>query len=124
MAGWMLRVEWFVDVGDGAACLEHLAGPAGAGPRQPCDEQWSAGHPQAGASLPAMRSADGQRTSYARCSFSNVQMTRAEESSWPLSTPWRAAVGSAWCRLCQDSPIDGIASHATLPDLSRALNGR
>ena len=44
-------------------------------------------------------------------------------SIWPRSTPCRAQVGSAWCRLCQDSPIDRIASHQTLPDLSRDLNG-
>src|SRR4051794_3558853 len=51
-------------------------------------------------------------------------MIRAEESSWPRSTPCRADVGSAWCRLCQDSPQDRIASHHTLPERSRDLKGR
>jgi hypothetical protein len=51
-------------------------------------------------------------------------MIRAEESSWPRSTPCRADVGSAWCRLCHDSPHDRIASHHTLPERSRDLNGR
>src|SRR5579859_4408884 len=46
-------------------------------------------------------------------------MTRALESSWPRSAPCRAQVGSAWCRLCQDSPNEAMASHATLRDLSR-----
>src|SRR5690606_4735271 len=32
--------------------------------------------------------------------------------------------GSAWCRLCHDSPPEGIASHHTLEDLSRERNGR
>src|ERR1700738_4626650 len=49
-------------------------------------------------------------------------MTRALGSSWPLSAPCRAHVGSAWCRLCQDSPNDAMASHATLRDLSRTSN--
>jgi hypothetical protein len=35
-------------------------------------------------------------------------------SIWPGCTPWRAQVGSAWCRLCQDSPMDRIASGQTL----------
>src|SRR3954454_7174052 len=52
-----------------------------------------------------------------------TQMIRAVESICPRSTPWRAAVGSAWCRLCHDSPMDRNASHHTLPDLSRLLNG-
>src|SRR5918999_829112 len=51
-------------------------------------------------------------------------MMRAEVSSWPRRTPCRAQVGSAWWRLCHDSPIDGIASQQTLPDLSRLLKGR
>ena len=50
-------------------------------------------------------------------------MTRALESIWPFSTPWRAQVGSAWCRLCHDSPMDSRASHHTLPDLSREAKG-
>src|SRR5882757_3210351 len=46
-------------------------------------------------------------------------MTRALMSIWPLSAPCRAQVGSEWCRLCQDSPNEGMASQATLRDLSR-----
>src|SRR6266536_162528 len=34
----------------------------------------------------------------------------------------RAPVGSAWCRLCQDSPNEAIARNATLRDLSRTSN--
>src|SRR5215475_11120458 len=49
-------------------------------------------------------------------------MTRALGSSWPFSAPCRAQVGSAWCRLCQDSPNDAIASQATFLDLSRTSN--
>src|SRR5580692_7661889 len=43
-------------------------------------------------------------------------------SIWPRSTPCRAQVGSAWCRLCQDSPKDRIASQDTFRDLSRTSN--
>src|SRR3954451_11907907 len=71
-----------------------------------------------------MRSRTGQRTSETQPAFSISRIRRAEESSWPRSTPCRAQVGSAWCRLCQDSPIEGIASHQTFADLSRATNGR
>src|SRR6266581_2029394 len=46
-------------------------------------------------------------------------MTRALGSSCPRSAPCRAQVGSAWCRLCHDSPNDATASQATLRDLSR-----
>src|SRR5258708_39287990 len=46
-------------------------------------------------------------------------MARALMSIWPLSAPCRAQVGSEWCRLCQDSPNEGMASQATLRDLSR-----
>src|SRR6266851_324435 len=46
-------------------------------------------------------------------------MARALMSICPLSAPCRAQVGSEWCRLCQDSPKEGIASQATLRDLSR-----
>ena len=46
----------------------------------------------------------GQRTEVAQPSFSNTWITRAEMSTWPRSTPCRAQVGSAWCRLCHDSP--------------------
>src|SRR6266540_6331774 len=75
-------------------------------------------------SLPSMRSRTGHRTSLTHPNFSKIQISRAEVSSCPLSTPWRAQVGSAWWRLCQDSPIDGIASHQTFADLSRDTNGR
>src|SRR3954447_13215883 len=71
-----------------------------------------------------MRSRTGQRTSYTKPSFSSAQITRAEVSSWPRMTPWRAQVGSAWCRLCHDSPMEGIASHHTFADLSRETKGR
>src|SRR6202020_3498366 len=37
----------------------------------------------------------------------------------PLSAPWRAQVGSAWCRLCQDSPKEAMASQATFTERSR-----
>src|SRR5215831_6525180 len=66
------------------------------------------------------RASSGQRTSYAQPSFSNAQITRALESIWPFSTPCLAQVGSAWCRLCQDSPKDAMASHETFRDRSRA----
>src|SRR4051812_26261117 len=49
-------------------------------------------------------------------------MTRALGSIWPRSAPCRAQVGSAWCRLCQDSPNDRMASHHTLRDWSREPN--
>ena len=49
-------------------------------------------------------------------------MTRALGSSWPFSAPCRAQVGSAWCRLCQDSPKDAIAIQDTFFDLSRTSN--
>ena len=51
-------------------------------------------------------------------------MTRAEMSIWPRCTPCRAQVGSAWCRLCQDSPPDRIASGQKFAALSREVNGR
>ena len=41
------------------------------------------------------RSTEGQRTFHAQPTFSASQIPRAEMSSWPRSTPWRAAVGSA-----------------------------
>src|SRR5690606_23749062 len=74
---------------------------------------------QAATRLAASRSGSGQRTLVAHPSFSKTQMVRAEMSICPLSTPCRAQVGSAWCRLCQDSPKDGIASHHTLRERSR-----
>src|SRR5215475_78833 len=70
------------------------------------------------------RSVTGHRTSVTQPAFSIQRIVRAEVSTWPFRTPWRAQVGSEWCRLCQDSPWLRIASHQTLPDLSRLLNGR
>src|ERR1700728_4545499 len=49
-------------------------------------------------------------------------MSRAAVSICPLSTPCRAHVGSEWCRLCQDSPNDRIASQFTFRDLSLTSN--
>src|SRR5215469_14872150 len=49
-------------------------------------------------------------------------MSRAAMSIWPLSAPCLAHVGSAWCRLCQDSPKDRIASQLTFLDLSLTSN--
>src|SRR5271155_4583230 len=49
-------------------------------------------------------------------------MDLAAVSICPLSTPCRAQVGSAWCRLCQDSPNDRIASQFTFRDLSLTSN--
>ena len=72
----------------------------------------------------ASRAAFGQRTFVAQPNFSNTQITRAEMSSWPRSTPCRAQVGSAWCRLCQDSPKLSRSSGQKFADLSRAANGR
>src|SRR6201999_2978245 len=46
-------------------------------------------------------------------------MTRADWSIWPFRAPCRAQVGSAWCRLCQDSPKDAMASQETLTERSR-----
>jgi hypothetical protein len=66
----------------------------------------------------------GQRTFHTQPSFSNSQITRAEMSIWPRSTPCRADVGSAWCRLCQDSPADRIAIGQKFAALSREANGR
>src|ERR1700712_2400693 len=66
----------------------------------------------------------GQRTFVAQPNFSRIQMARAEMSSWPRSTPCRAQVGSAWCRLCQDSPKERNASGQKFADLSRAAKGR
>ena len=40
-------------------------------------------------------------------------------SIWPRRTPCRAQVGSAWCRLCQVSPKDRIASGQKLAARSR-----
>src|ERR1035438_3616736 len=51
-------------------------------------------------------------------------MPRALESTWPRNAPWRAHVGSAWCTLCHDSPIDSTDSHHTLPERSRERSGR
>src|SRR5256885_606195 len=70
----------------------------------------------------AIRSGDGQRTSYAQPAASSHRITRALVSISPRWTPCRADVGSAWRRLCHDSPIEGMASHQTLTDRSRVLN--
>jgi hypothetical protein len=51
-------------------------------------------------------------------------MIRADMSSWPRPTPWRAQVGSAWCRLCHDSPIEAMASGQKFVERSRAVKGR
>src|ERR1700729_4339407 len=72
--------------------------------------------------LPVSLPSSGQRTSETHPSYSATQMSRAAISICPLSTPCRAQVGSAWCRLCQDSPKDRIASQLTLRDLSLTLN--
>ena len=68
------------------------------------------------ACLPASLASSGHRTSYTQPSFSASQSVLAAMSTWPLSTPCRAHVGSAWCRLCQDSPNDSIASQETFLD--------
>src|SRR3954465_13375523 len=70
------------------------------------------------------RSGFGHRTSVAQPNFSKNQMIRADVSSWPFSTPCRAAVGSAWCMLGQLSPKLRIASGQKLALLSRAAKGR
>src|SRR6185437_7743024 len=49
-------------------------------------------------------------------------MTRALWSICPLSAPCLAHVGSAWCRLCHDSPNEAMASQETFRDRSRASN--
>src|SRR6201997_5267704 len=64
----------------------------------------------------------GHRTSYAQPSFSQIQISRAAMSIWPRRAPCRAQVGSEWCRLCQDSPNDRIASQLTFRDLSLTSN--
>src|SRR5690349_7221125 len=51
-------------------------------------------------------------------------MSRAEMSICPRRTPCRAQVGSAWCRLCHDSPPDRIASGQKFAALSLDTNGR
>src|SRR5215469_10642115 len=50
-------------------------------------------------------------------------MTRALESTWPRNAPCRAQVGSEWCMLCQDSPLERTLSHQTLPAWSLVRNG-
>src|SRR5690349_16064342 len=62
-------------------------------------------------SLRARRSGRGQRTWVAQPSFSKAQMRRAQ-------------VGSAWWELCQDSPIEAMASGQKFAALSRDSNGR
>ena len=65
----------------------------------------------------------GQRTECTHPNFSKSQMRRADMSIWPRFTPCRAQVGSAWCRLCHDSPKERTASHQTLAERSRVPNG-
>src|SRR4051794_796073 len=72
----------------------------------------------------ASRSGLVQRTSLTQPNFSMIQITRAEMSIWPGSTPCRAQVGSAWWELCQDSPIDRMASGQKFAALSRLAKGR
>ena len=48
----------------------------------------------------------------------------AESRAGPAAHRAARDVGSAWCRLCQDSPQDRTASHHTLPERSRDLKGR
>src|SRR6266700_6773981 len=74
--------------------------------------------------LPLSLPASGHRTSVTQPSFSTSQMPRAAMSIWPLNTPCLAHVGSAWCRLCHDSPNESTASQATFLDLSLASNLR
>src|SRR5258708_91804 len=74
--------------------------------------------------LPVSLASSGHRTSETQPSFSASQMLRAAMSICPLNTPCRAHVGSAWCRLCQDSPNESTASQATFFDLSLASNSR
>src|SRR5712691_429924 len=50
-------------------------------------------------------------------------MTRPEMSIWPWSTPCRAHVGSAWWRLCQESPKLSKARGQKFVDRSRTANG-
>jgi len=64
------------------------------------------------------------RDAQARPVFSNSQIRRAEMSICPGFTPWRAHVGSAWCRLCHDSPMLRMAIGQKFADLSRVVNGR
>src|SRR5579863_703491 len=68
--------------------------------------------------------AAGQRTFVAQPNFSISQIMRADESSWPRRTPWRADVGYAWWRLCHDSPMESTASAATLRLSSVVVKGR
>ena len=72
--------------------------------------------------FPLSLASSGHRTSYAQPSFSQNQMSRAAMSIWPRSAPCRAQVGSEWCRLCQDSPKDRMASQFTFRDLSLTSN--
>jgi hypothetical protein len=74
--------------------------------------------------LAASRTGSGHFTPEAQPSFSNTQITRALMSIWPRSTPCRAQVGSAWCRLCHDSPALRIASGQKLVARSRETKGR
>ena len=107
-----------------AADVEQLLAPLGAGHPDPGARRAARLMPAArrvpasgrtpgcrgGARLAASRTGSGHLTSRAQPSFSNAQITRALMSIWPRSTPCRAQVGSAWCRLCHDSPPLRIAS--------------
>src|SRR5258708_17471826 len=74
--------------------------------------------------LPVSLASSGHRTSETQPSFSASQMLRAAMSICPLNTPCLAHVGSAWCKLCHDSPNESTASQATFLDLSLASNSR
>ena len=67
---------------------------------------------------PTMRlriaSGRGQWTSVAQPRRSKHQISRADESHCPGSTPCLAERGKAWWPLCHDSPIDTTARAPTL----------
>lgn len=65
----------------------------------------------------------GQRTLVIQPRRSITEMTAALVSTWKRPTPWRTEPGSAWWKLCHDSPIDGRASHHTLRLSSLVLKG-
>ena len=76
-----------------------------------------------GALSRAMRFGVGQRTSRPEPSFSNSQITRAEMSIWPGSTPCLAEVGVGVVS-CAPPPKDAMASGQKFAALSREANGR
>ena len=69
------------------------------GPGVRIADGWSSPGQAAAARFLWRRSWSGHLTSYAQPSRSNPLMNQALTSTWPLSTPWRAQVGSAWWRL-------------------------